>query len=833
MSERGLGLRGVYALYFFTGLTGLMAQGAIERALSVLLGATAHTGAVVLAASFAGFALGGWLAQGLLRLAPRTPRIQLYGVLEGLVGVMFLLVPLALSRWSGGIYEIQSGLIELGVGKVAIRTMLGAAMVLPISIPMGMSFPVLGASLDWTSGDSRLDRLYLMNLAGGLAGAVLGPHAVMPLGGLGLVFGACAAINLVVAGMALKACLVGRAVEIARNSITTNPAFDSEIRPKVDSTENGPNLVEMTDHSIPVAVERDAVRVLLSGAFLSGFIYFAMEVLWIHLGSVVIGGSMYAYASMLMVVMAGLLLGAWLQRRPRFQRMPLHVLTVLGGFTVVAQVFLWPGIPEMFLLVPWLKSFWAGEVWRTLAFMLVALPSATVLGMIFPRLLVTASSNPGLREQVGRISAANSLGCLLGALAASLLLIPYLGSEWSLRVLGVVTLGLGYAYLDLVHRKGEENEPDLAKPVVFRRAAGFLTAVLCLWLPWSRNSISSGNCVYFGYTYTNPSDQKSRILFWDEDAFGGITTVVQNAHPNGHDWAQVLLTNGKFQGITASAPDESEEEAQRSFAVLPTALAKGRGRALCVGAGTGQSAWALTKFFPKVDVVDNAPGILKAARTHFKMVNADVLDSPNVEVIVDDGRSLLATSKRHYDVIQVEISSVWLAGATSLYAREFYTLAKQRLAVGGVIQQWVQLHHISSREIGSIVASMKSVFPYVSLWEFGGQGMLVAADHPVDRLDPKAWRDLVVEIKPSAALTRHWDPQSHRLLGDSASGQLAARSVVNTDWNRYLERMTPRYNLSKTDWFKENTRVFKGMDSVQAMLGMPAFGLAPDAGEEP
>jgi len=822
MSERGIGLRGLYALYFLTGLTGLMAQGAIERALSVLLGATAHTGAVVLAASFAGFALGGWLAPGLLRAAPRTPRIQFYGVLEGLVGLMFLLVPLALSRWSGGIYAIQAGLIDMGLGKVAVRGLIGAAMILPISIPMGMSFPVLGASLDWNSGDSRLDRLYLVNLAGGFAGAVLGPHAVMPMGGLGLVFGACAAVNLVVAGMALAASLARRTVGMVSNSIPAKPESTSEIRlVEKDSTKDSTVEKDSTRQ-----VESGVRRMLLAGAFVSGFIYFAMEVVWIHLGSVVIGGSMYAYASMLMVVMAGLLLGAWLQRLPQFQRMPLHVISILGGFTVVAQVFLWPGIPEVFLLARGVSSFWTGELWRTVAFMLVALPSATVLGMVFPRLLAAASSIPAMHDQVGRISAMNSLGCLLGALAASLVLIPVLGSEWSLKLLGVATIGLGYVYLDIVHR-GEEGEMDLARPVVFRRAAGLLTAVLCLWLPWSRNSITSGASVYFGYTYTNPNPAMSEIVFWDEDAFGGITTVVQNRHPNGRDWATVLLTNGKFQGISASAKDESEEAAQRAFAILPTALAKGRNRALCIGVGTGQSAWALKRFFPKVDVADNAPGILKAARKHFLMVNSDVLDSPDVEVIVDDGRSLLATTARKYDVIQIEISSVWLAGATSLYSREFYEIAQKRLADGGALQQWVQLHHISPREIGSIVASMKAVFPYVSLWEFGGQGMLVAAGHPVDQLDRAQWRGMVLELNPSSALDPTPDPQAHRLLGNAACAQLVAKSIVNTDWNRYLERMTPRYNLSKTDWFKENLEVFRGLDATQARLGGPSALISP------
>jgi len=65
----------------------------------------------------------------------------------------------------------------------------------------------------------------------------------------------------------------------------------------------------------------------------------------------------------------------------------------------------------------------------------------------------------------------------------------------------------------------------------------------------------------------------------------------------------------------------------------------------------------------------------------------------------------------------------------------------------------------------------------------------VAADHPVDHPDPKTWRELVVEIKPNAALGPTPDTRAHRRLSNAACTELADRSVMKTDWNSYRKLM--------------------------------------------
>ena len=43
-----------------------------------------------------------------------------------------------------------------------------------------------------------------------------------------------------------------------------------------------------------------------------------------------------------------------------------------------------------------------------------------------------------------------------------------------------------------------------------------------------------------------------------------------------------------------------------------------------------------------------------------------------------DGRNYLLTQNKRYDLISMELTSIWFAGAANLYNREFYQLAKAR-----------------------------------------------------------------------------------------------------------------------------------------------------------
>jgi spermidine synthase len=204
--------------------------------------------------------------------------------------------------------------------------------------------------------------------------------------------------------------------------------------------------------------------------------------------------------------------------------------------------------------------------------------------------------------------------------------------------------------------------------------------------------------------------------------------------------------------------------------------------------GTGTTIGALASYpFGRIDVAELSPGIVRAARTFFGAVNAGALDDPRVHILEEDGRNLVLVGAEPYDLVTVELTSIWFAGAANLYNVEFYRSAARRLAPGGVLSQWIQLHHTTLREIATQLATARSVFPHAAFFVRGDQGVLVAGLSPLVARprDPANLDDLVMA-----------DDVLEAFVGDvCAEEHLPRGALVSTDDDLRLEYATPRNNV--------------------------------------
>ncbi len=317
-----------------------------------------------------------------------------------------------------------------------------------------------------------------------------------------------------------------------------------------------------------------------------------------------------------------------------------------------------------------------------------------------------------------------------------------------------------------------------------------------------------------------PSDSSATtsMVFHDESVQGGFTTVLlKRTWSAGSQRSSInLFTNGKLQGNDDRTGMVQGQ--QVGTAVLPSLFTKHFKRALLIGLGTGHGAAILKEFgFARLDIAELSPGIVRAVDAEFRHTNQEVLRDPTVHCTLEDGRNVLLTSAdARYDLITVGLTTIWFSGATNLYSKEFYEIARQHLAEDGVLQQWVQLHRIGPDEIASAIASVRSVFPYVSYWNYEGAGMVLAADHPLDPQQAQSAR--------LAAMLHQHDGQTlddaQNLMARVLQGRLLSergvdrmiqqlRPVINTDQNRHLEYATPRYSSSQRDWEKYNLDFFK------------------------
>jgi spermidine synthase len=593
-----------------------------------------------------------------------------------------------------------------------VRFAFGSILIVPSAALMGASFPLIACAVDRSNGSQGRSwlRAYALNLTGAVLAALSGAYVILPLAGirgaLWLCFGICAFV------------FVGCQF----------------------ATPGNPRLVATEDRQISARLDHDA-RILLTGAFASGFVFFALEVLWTHLVGIAVGGSVYAFSAMLTMVLLGLLIGAFRVDRISRRQVPVSYSRIfqLAALLLVIQLRMWDWGQAVFLIdlpAP-LQNFFAVETIKLALAAVLIVPSAAMLGAIYPCLLRSpVLERPEYSYLVGYLNTWNSLGCLMGAVAGIFFLIPLLGAEWSLKLIIVTALAVSLLFLWRENPSRKALNKALAGVAIV-----LLYAAVC---KWDKRLIASGMNVYFGQVAAPDSAKQpegprlgAELIFFDESAQGGITSVVEFTDLQSHAKERVLLTNGKYEG---SDDLDNQGRAQIGFAAIPSMFNAEAGRALLIGLGTGHSALALTRVgYREVDVAEFAPGIIRASRQVFPRLTEGALDFPNVSVKLEDGHNLLLTKPlRAYDLITVEITSVWFAGATNVYSREFYQLAKQRLRPRGVLQQWVQLHHISPREVESEIATVRSVFPYVSFWYFGGQGFWWRARNRKYRMPPAA-----------------------------------------------------------------------------------------------
>ena len=135
---------------------------------------------------------------------------------------------------------------------------------------------------------------------------------------------------------------------------------------------------------------------------------------------------------------------------------------------------------------------------------------------------------------------------------------------------------------------------------------------------------------------------------------------------------------------------------------------------ICFGVGNSLSA-VLQHPVELVDAVELSPGVLEAA-PFFSSTNRDSMDDPRVNMIINDGRNFLLTSNELYDVIRLDPPELHTRGVVNLYTKEFYELARERLAPGGIFSIWINNVMTPEEEIKMLLRTMAQVFPYVSVW---------------------------------------------------------------------------------------------------------------------
>jgi spermidine synthase len=216
---------------------------------------------------------------------------------------------------------------------------------------------------------------------------------------------------------------------------------------------------------------------------------------------------------------------------------------------------------------------------------------------------------------------------------------------------------------------------------------------------------------------------RDRLVFY-QDAADATVSVEENGPANAREL--MLRVNGKTDAST-----RGDLAAQYLITHLPMMAKPDSKDVFVFGMGSGISAGAVLGYpIDRLTVAENCEPVLRAANC-FAPWNNGVLTNARTHILHEDARTVLKLSPQKYDVIVAEPSNPWTVGIGSVFSREFYQIATNRLKPGGIMAQWCQIYDMNDDIVELIVRTFGSVFPVMEVWEAdGGDLIMLGSDRP-------------------------------------------------------------------------------------------------------
>ena len=751
-----------WSCFFLSGAAGLVYEVCWIRRASLVFGSTLYAVSTVLAVFFLGLAAG---SEAFGRLSERIARpLRVYALLEvGLAALALLTLPafgLADALY-GAAYRSFAG---QGPMQWLVRVALVSLVVLPPAFLMGGTLPLI--CRQFVVARSRIASpvglLYALNTMGAAVGCAAAGFVLLPALGMQRTILVGVVLNLVAAaGVGL--------ISIAREAAARSAAL----------------------HTSPARRDEKPVLVL---AFLAGFIALGNEVLWTRYLGLLVRNTVHTYTLTLSIVLVGIVLGSLVASRfyDRAKRRGalLGVLQVVTGLSVLVLMMLPPDV-------------WRGIEHELLVYALLLMPPAIFGGAAFPLMVRMVVDDPAHAGRgVGRITASNTLGGILGALAVGFVALPALGLQRSVIAATGLSLATGFGAWWFLEEPGRR-----------RSWTPVMGGILVLWLVIPR---ALGTRI--------PADflaERGVLVDFREGLQSNLAVIRARS-------GLVLEIDRWWQG-------RDKKTHQIMAAHLPMLFHPRPRRVLVVGAGVGQTASRMTLYdLERLDCVDIEPVVFDLIRSHFETA---WLNDPRTRVIRDDGRNFLMHTDARYDVIGLEVGQIFRPGVASFYTADFYRRARERLEPGGILSQFVPLPFLPVPELRSVIRTFLEVFPRSTLWYNTSELLLIGRNGGPRAIDLARLRSMLADTVLRADLDySHWGGREYRLsrpsvlfasflCGPGGLAALARGAPILTDDRPVLDHATVGVDervpteLGSLAWLR------KHLEPIQSQLSSP---LEPD-----
>ncbi len=761
-------------LLFCSGACALIYQTVWMRDFRLIFGVSTLATGAVLAIFMGGLGLGSAL---LGKRADTHPHpLALYGRFEVGIALSAAVSPLLLMAVRA-VYIAAGGSNTLGaIGGTLIRLALSALVLAVPTILMGGTLPAAARAVESSddAGRRRLALLYGINTLGAVTGTLLSTFVMLERFGNRATLITAALLNLAIGAIAIA---MGR-----KQSVAEVPQQKSKKAPAktVDEPVRGPALPS---------------QVVLIAAALVGFAFLLMELVWYRVLSPILGGTTFMFGLVLAVALAGIGIGGAIYSLGRSERVASGAgFAVTCALEALAMIVPFAMGDRIALLANRLRigvETFGGHVWSwAIVTIIVALPAAIIAGFQFPLLIsLLGRGRDGVGRETGLAYAWNTGGSIAASLLGGFILLPTLGAvgSWKLAVAVLIALGIVALYFSLKERK---------RFAIALSAGATIASIACMFALgptalWRHSGIGAGRAP-LPTTLNATRDWMHavrRTLILDTDGQESSIALI-----SGDDLG--LYVNGKSDGSA-----RSDSGTQVMSGMLPAMIHPNPKKMMIIGLGTGTtSGWvAAIPTVEKVDVVELEQVVVDVGH-YFGPVNHDAMKNPKHRTSVADAREMLLTSREKYDLIFSEPSNPYRAGIASLYTKEFYRSAADRLEPGGIFIQWMQMYAVDETTIQTIFATLSTTFPHIEAWTTThGDVVLTASKTPIV-FDADLVRARLAQEPYKSAAHLAWRVETvegvlgYFLANESVARSMAAKATeLNTD-----DRVVIEFSFART-----------------------------------
>jgi spermidine synthase len=319
-------------------------------------------------------------------------------------------------------------------------------------------------------------------------------------------------------------------------------------------------------------------------------------------------------------------------------------------------------------------------------------------------------------SSAGRVYAYETVGMVIGGIACTYLIIPYLDTFQAFLWLAVLNSGVCLAILAPQWKIGR-----------FQRITLVITSIITfLFLVLTSQAHKL-------HTYSITAQWKNQdIVHYQNSQYGNIC-VIENE-------GQYIFFQDGIPNIITPIPDIPYVE---EFVHIPLLAHPEPKKLLIISGGSGGVINEALKH-PSIETIEYAeldPLIISLIRKFPTPLTESELNDRRVKLIHLDGCLLLKTTRNKYDLILIGVTEPSNLQTNRFYTKEFFHLARERLNERGILVLGLsgslsysteELQNLNS----SIFHTLNSVFPYVrTIPGYGTNLFLISDSQEVIALD--------------------------------------------------------------------------------------------------